>query len=391
MYFITSREAAANAVFTEDDKTVAVMCQLTRWEQILLLSRMYSRDQFERLCFHRSLAGFHLMATFCSWIEDLPNLTRLEVTDAPGFGIETMGQFLKAVSRSRIRYLNVSGMALGSEGARLLCKAVVESGRIHTLRAERNMMQTGVRALLELDLRRLEIGDNDVHRMWWSRYIKCISPTIRRLGLETHGGIGLGMNGFKALGRYMQHSHMMELNLGGNCMPLLSTQSFCAGLVGHAFLTTLYLNGCQLQNCSLKVLASMLRMNQSLRNLHLHNNPDIDETGQMYLIDALQTNFTLTYIEADVLFSRSCKDVRLIASRIAVDEAEPVTAHLTRLVCFNQDLNLSQRFWDPKIHLYYPVHMQERIVLLIGLLSRVMPIEMVLHVLSFWRGLHFRM
>lgn len=387
MYFITNGLEATNAVFTTADKTVAVLCALTEWEQVLLLSRMFMMDHFERLCFHRSLAGFRLMSTFTSWILDMDNLTRLEVTDSPGFGIEVIGRVLRAVSKSRVKYLNVNGMALGSEGARLLCKAVIESrGRIHTLRAERNMMQTGVRQILELPLKRVDVGDNDVHRLWWRKYIKGMSSSVRRLSLESSG---LGISGMQALGRLLSISHLVEINLGGNEIKPASMKHLSQALVGHAHLAILYLNRCQLQNWNLKVLSAALPFNYSLQQLYMHGNPAIDEIGQLYLIEAMQKNYTLRYMEIDVLFDKKCMHVVVEPSRISIEPMEPVTVHLTRLVCSNQDLDLARRNWEPKLHHCYPVIMQKRAVVVMESLRTILPYELILHILSFWAGIQF--
>ena len=387
MYFITNGIEATGAVFTPVDKTVAVLCALTEWEQVLLLSRMFMMDHFERLCFHRSLAGFRLMSTFTSWILDMQHLTRLEVTDSPGFGIEVMGQFLRAVSKSTVKYLNVNGMCLGSEGARLLCKTVIESrGRIHTLRAERNMMQTGVRQILELPLKRVDVGDNDVHRLWWRKYIKGISNSVRRLSLESSG---IGIVGMEALGRFVQRSPLVELNLSGNSMKPASIKNLCQGMIGHAHLAILYLNECQLQNWNLKTISAMLPLNHSLQQLYMHGNPGIDESGQLYLIDAMQKNYTLRYMEIDVLFEKKCMNRIHEPSRISIEPTEPVTVHLTRLVCSNQDLDLARRNWEPKLHHFYPVCMQKRACLVIDLLRPILPYELILHILSFWHGIQF--
>lgn len=389
MYFITNGAEATDAVFDENDKTVAVICTLSAWEQILLLSRMFTLDYFERLCFHRSLNGFHLMSTFNGWIVAMENLTRLEVTDSPGFGIEMIGQFLRAVSKSRIQYLNVSGMALGVEGARLLCKAVKESGRIHTVRADRNQMQTGVRQVLELGLRRVTVGENDVHRLWWPKYFNGISPKVRRLGLENSR---IGELGFHALSRYIAHSRLVELDLGHNELKMASIKSLCLGLVDHAHLSMLHLNNCRLQNGGVKLIAAMLPLNHSLQQLYMHGNPSIDETGQLYLIKALQSNFTLWYLEIDVLFDVKCDHfppALVKESRLNVNPAEPVTAHLTGLVCANQDLDLATQFWQPRLHRYYPEKMRQRVDILVQLLSPILPHELILHILSFWKGIQF--
>lgn len=389
MYFITNGDEAENAVFNPVDVDIGVICTLNRWEQVLLLSRMFTMDHFHRLCFHRSLNGFQLMSTFNSWIAGMPNLTRLEVTDAPNIGVAMIAQFFRAVSRSHVRYLNVSGLALGHDGAQHLCKMVDGSnGRIHTIRAERNNMQNCIEQLLQLPLKCIMIGDNNVHRNWWPKAIAGIAPKVRRLGLDRSG---LGQLGFTAIGRYLMLAQLAELDLGGNVVKIGGMKALCAGMIGHACLQTLYLNGCQMRNSCLKIMATMLTMNQSLQQLYMHNNPGIDELGQVYLIKGLQTNFTLRYIEIDVLFSKTCDQIlaKLEPSRITIDAAEPVTAHLTRLICKNQDLDLAHQMWHPRLHRFYPRTMQDRTVLLICLLSKHLPYDLILHILSFWHGIQF--
>ena len=114
MLFLTSSADIALMELADDTgcANIAVICELDRLEQVMLLTKLFAHEFFTRLAFHGSLAGCRLMSPFSSWLLRLTRLTRLEVTDAPGMGLEQLAAFFRAVGRSRIRNLNVSRLGL---------------------------------------------------------------------------------------------------------------------------------------------------------------------------------------------------------------------------------------------------------------------------------------
>ena len=379
MLYITD---VTNLVLDGTDTSLVVLGSYTKAEHAELLMKLSAYSNYKRMAFHGSLAGLKLMRPFCFLLGNLSDLTQLAVTNAPDLGIEAVGQLLHAVSRSMIRNLDLSGLALGTEGARLLCKAVNESGKIHSLRVERNNLQRGVGAVLALDLRTVHVGDNNVHRTWWPDFFDNAGMNISRLSVTDSN---MPIVGFTSLSHLLLNSTMLvDLNVNGNLLRLDSLKKLCAGLVGHKTLVVLKIMGCGLKNKSMIPICSMLGLNHSIEQLYMHNNPLVTVFGQLMLVKGMQTNYTLQYLEIDVLFSSDC--TYLEKSRVSIESKETMTGHLCRLVFFNQDLDLKRRFWQPKIHQFYPAHVQARLDTVVSSLTGVLPHELILHILSFWKG-----
>lgn len=380
MLYIT--DMASVEALDGTDTSIVVLGSYTKAEHADLFRKLSVYSNYKRMSFHGSFAGMKLMQAFCFLLGNLSQLTQLAITNAPDLGIEAVGQLLHAVSRSMIRNLDLSGLELGTEGARLLCKAVNESGRINTLRVERNNLQRAVGAVLALDLRSIHIGDNNVHRLWWPDFFQNAGSSVSRLSVTESN---ISHAGFTSLSEYVLNSTMlMDLNVSGNVLQLDSLKKLCAGLIGHKTLTVLRLMGCGLKNKSTVPICSMLGLNQSLEQLYMHNNPKVTVFGQLMLVKGLQANYTLKYIEIDVLFASDCN--YLETSRVSIDKKETMTGHLCRLVCFNQDLDLKEQFWQPKIHHYYPDHVKARVDAVVNVLTGRLPHELILHILSFWKG-----
>lgn len=368
---------------------VGIVSPLNRSLQIMLFEALCDFTNFTHLLFDEALPYCSNLADIGMWLGSLPNLRHLSLTDTPGLVIGGIQGFFDGLKfSSSLVHLKVSGLQLGPEGAFYVAQLIKTVASISTLDISNNNIQSsGLTYILKCNLRILVTSDNNIHPGRWSKNLECATTSLEKF--ISRGNPFTDKNSV-LFSDWVSLLHLRSLDLSHVDLSGIQLKVLCAAVLPHPTLNVLKLMNCGLQSKDMECIARMLRVNTQLTRLLITQNP-IELDGNLFLIWALQKNFTIFEILVDPIDNYALDNSPISDdSRQQPIKGETVSAHLVRLLCINQDLNLQKSFWSPRTHCCYPDSTQQRVFLILLCFVKTkmvyFPIELQLLILSFWKG-----
>lgn len=393
MNYISSNDILQLAEILPTDK-IAIVSTLQPPEQEHVLVELVKYNNYTDILISEAFHDCVHLPEFGKWLGQLPHLKYLGFIDMPGFRLDYLQVFFNGLANSTsLKTLDISGLHFGPEGAFYVSEMLKKNNSITSLDIKHNNIQAlGLKNVFQTPfLTALNFSCNNIHPGRWSNLIKNTSQHFKKIVSHNNCFDTKGLIKFVA---YLNVSSLTQLDLSHTHFGHMQIKIFFACIAFHPTLLSLKCNDCDITSADMSSVAWMLRSNTSLLRLFLQVNP-IGQDGHLKLVYGLQQNYTLQYLLVDgcsnTLPSMIIDD--LLSLRQTPIQNETITAYLTRMVVFNQNLNLANIFWNPKNYLYYP-QQSRKLIMQILLCFRSFnlkqnmnfPVDIQLYILKFWFG-----
>lgn len=392
MNYVSSNDIFQLADILPTEK-IAIVSSLQPHEQEHVLTELVKYTNYTDILISEALLECVHLPEIGKWLGELPYLKYLGFIDMPGFRLDYLQAFFNGLANSKsLKIIDISGLHFGPEGALYVYEMLKKNKSITSLDIKHNNIQAlGLKNILQTSLLSVNFSSSNIHPGRWSNLLKKTSCQFKKIISHYNSFDTKGLIQFTS---YLNVSALTQLDLSHTHFSHMQFKILFACVSFHPTLLSLKCNDCGITSADMSSVAHMLRNNTALLRLFLQVNP-IGDDGHLKLIYGLQQNYTLQYLLVDGCLGTlppSIIDDSLQLRQTPISN-ETVSAYLTRIVVFNQNLNLANIFWNPKNYLYYPLQ-SRKLVMQILLCFRnfnlkqniTFPVEVQIYILNFWFG-----